>query len=155
MKIISKNLYEEYAKSHRAIWRWVAETGKEKRHWPGWFGNINRYPRYTSKHVPSHMHREVYVHCFACAVCTNLSCKNVCPIVSFRINENKTCAQFGGFYNLYKEAQSGVERKKYAKIIAELPWFKSEIYVKYIGVELYSFDIPEIEKAYGPLEFTY
>ena len=155
MKITSKNLYEEYAKSHRAIWRWVAETGKGKIYWPGWFGDLELYPRYTSKHIPSHLHGEVEADCFACAVRTKLSCKNGCPIVSFRINENKTCAQFGGFYNLYKGAESGVARKKYAKIIAELPWLKYEIYVKYIGVELYSFDIPEIEKAYGPLEFTY
>ena len=155
MQIISKNLYEERAKSHRAVWRWVAETGKEKCHWPGWYGNPHKYPRYVEKYVPSYLHEEIVSSCFACDVCAKVPCKNGCPIISFRIKDNKICAQVGGFYDLYREAKSDVKRKKYAKIIAELPWFQYEIYAKYIGVKIYSFDLPEIEKAYGPLEFKY
>ena len=155
MIIISKNLYEERAKSHRAIWRWVAETGKGKEYWPGWFGNLDRFPRYTIKTIPSYMHGEVASDCFACAVCAKVPCKNGCPIISFRIKDNMICAQAGGLHDLYKKSKSDVKRKKCAKTIAELPWLKYEIYVKYAGVELYSFDLPEIEKAYGPLEFTY
>ena len=155
MRIISKNLYEERAKSHSAMWRWVAEAGNSKEYWPGWFWNINRYTRYQSEYVPSHMHGEIEADCFACAVCAKVPCNNGCPIISLRTKDNKSCAQVGGLYDLYKESKSDVKRKKYARTIAELPWFTYEIYVKYAGVELYSFDLPEIEKAYGPLEFTY
>ena len=155
MIIISKNLYEERAKSHRAIWRWVAETGKGKKYWPGWFGSLYRFSRYTIKAIPSYMHGYMTFNCFACAVCADAPCKKGCPIISFRIKDNMICAQAGGLHDLYKKSKSDVTRKKCAKTIAELPWLKYEIYVKYAGVELYSFDLPEIEKAYGPLEFTY
>ena len=155
MIIISKNLYEERAKSHRAIWRWIAETEKSKGYWPGWYGNVDDIPDTYPEDVPSHMHGGIVSCCFACAVCANFRCKNGCPIISFRIKDNKSCAQVGGLYDLYQETQSYVKRKKYAKIMAELPWFTYEIYIKYLGVELYSFDLPEIEKAYGPLEFKY
>ena len=101
------------------------------------------------------MHGYMPYNCFACAVCAGTPCKNGCPIISFRIKDNMVCAQVGGLYDLYQESKSDVKRKKYARTIAELPWFTYEIYVKYAVVELYSFDLPEIEKAYGPLEFTY
>ena len=157
MRIISKPQYEEWAKSHRVLWCWVAETGKFKGMWPGWHGNLDLYPRYTGKYVPSYMHREIKNNCFACSICGRFSCKTGCPIIHFRIKENYPCSweHDNAYYNMWRSATNAREKEKYATLIAELPWFNYEIYEKYHGVELYSFDIVEIAKVYGPVEFTY
>ena len=148
MQIISKTRYEEWAKSHRVLWRWVAETGEFKNMWPGWYGNLDLYPRQTGKYVPSYMHREIKNNCFACSICGSLSCETGCPIIHFRIHDNAYC-------HMWMTAKTARKKKKYATLIAELPWFNYEIYEKYHGVELDSFDIVEIAKVYGPVGFTY
>ena len=75
---LSRSVYEEYAKSHRALWRWCAETGEYKHRYPGWFGNLNKYPRYTVKYISSYKHAHILNDCFACEIFD--SCFN-CPFV--------------------------------------------------------------------------
>ena len=174
---LSRSVYEEYAKSHRALWRWCAETGEYKHRYPGWFGNLNKYPRYTVKYISSYKHAHILNDCFACEianrnwdgmaeeVCDVHFCYTRCPIVGFRACGPRMLSMPGGCVNpiyglFYKYMTAKSENKtkmykKYALDIAELPWFEYEIYMKYLGVRLYDFDLVEIKNAYGSLEFKF
>lgn len=93
---------------HRALWRWLAETGEEyKSKWPGW----------KSQDF-------VWHKCFACESC-QCECEN-CPILwgeppkpesEYQCERNPDSP-----YYKWDMEEDPEERKRLAAIIAELPW---------------------------------
>lgn len=98
---------------HRALWRWLAETGsKWKREWPEWKHNGG-------------LVEEVKCLCFACYAMTECDDEfKRCPIrwaVEGNCNYGKS--EYKQWNCLMGDDSGDVdERKRIAAIIAELPW---------------------------------
>ena len=165
MRNLTREIYEEAAKSHRALWRWVADNPEKKK-----VGN----PNPKIKGLP--------FQCFACDV-KNIAngyiahstkvCRMLCPIINFRCGRNN-CAEVSEIsmnshdmyekarqkyhYKLFMERTSSCHLRdeviKYASLIAELPWFDYDYYLLTKDCLLYDFDI-EMAKQHRVVEFIY
>lgn len=85
-------------KLHREHWRWCKRTGKDKKDWPEW----ENYPN-------------ILYNCFLCEY-TQENCDK-CPLEW----NTESCLDVGSYYRRWLEAKTPRTRKKYAKLIAELP----------------------------------
>ena len=97
---------------HRALWRWLAETGKYKWEWPEWESNGGKIG-------------DVDEYCFACYERNvDIGCKDLCPIKwpYLKYKRGDECMQESSPYTAWCNAGTPCIRKKYAAIIAELPW---------------------------------
>lgn len=108
---------EELHALHKELWGWLAETGKEKKDWPGWmrkdvvfFVGEGRFDQ------------EEWNHCFACR-CALICCAN-CPLDFPNIPRDQECfcetegSPLDGWYS----AITKEEKMEYAAIIRDLPW---------------------------------
>ena len=165
MRKLTREIYEESAKSHRSLWRWVAENPEKKK-----------------SYHPNKKINELPFQCFACHI-RNVqigntehsvgSCRNHCPIINFRCGRNN-CAEYAeismNYHSLYEKARQKYhyeifigktenihirnEVVKYATLIAELPWFDYDYYVLLDNCLVYDFDI-EMAKQHRVVEFKY
>lgn len=120
MKKNSKHLH----KLHQELWRWCEETGVDKHSWPKW-----------------REHRS-WAYCFACeSAPTKINSLGVkykdctyCPI-TWGPQEKLTddglalCQQDGSPYDKWERATLDGDKekaKKYARIIAGMPWVEKE-----------------------------
>lgn len=94
---------ESNEKLFRRHWRWMAETGARfTHHWPEW------------KHNGGECHAENF--CFCCRDC-GIDCDD-CPVDW----GGEDCCDGRTLYMKWSEAKTPRTRKKYAALIAELPW---------------------------------
>ena len=165
MRKLTREIYEEAAKSHRALWRWVADNPEKKK---------SGHPNSKIKDLP--------FQCFACEIKNITSketlhsthqCKTFCPIINFRCGRNN-CAELPevsmNYYSLYEKARQEYHYElfvgrisawnlrneviKYASLIAELSWFDYDYYLLTKDCILYDFDI-EMAKQHRIVEFIY
>lgn len=115
MKIAKSN--EEL---HRELWGWLAETGKKKDEWPGWYGKDS-------------IEDAIGNRCFACneagwvEVNELLDCE-MCPIIWFTPLEfHGQCQKIDSPYRLWEKASSEEVRKYWAAIVRDLPWRSREV----------------------------
>lgn len=88
---------------HRALWTWLAKTGKDKSEWPEWEFNGGAI-------------EWTYNNCFACDECY-MKCDN-CPI-----DWGKWCCEeIGTPFRKWESGKTLFTKKKYAAVIAKLPW---------------------------------
>lgn len=105
--------------NHRASWRWVAKTGKDKERWPGW-DTLRNYSidGIICNADECRMARNNY--CFACGATE--SCEEHCPHCPIDWG-SKHCADEGTLYKQWCILKpSSPKAKKIAAQIAELPW---------------------------------
>ena len=94
-----------FIRMHRTLWKWLAETGKEKEDWPRW--------KYNGGDIKS-----VNSRCFACV--SNYLGYSGCDENCLFIWRNGHCYRYRSEYMLWKYAKT-IKRKKYwAKRIANL-----------------------------------
>ena len=166
MQKLTREFYEEYAKRHRMLWRWVSDNPtKRKKDHPDWLV-VNSLPH----------------QCFACEiknmqigkfppVHSAINCRKHCPIIEFRCGNNNCADSDSCLYSEYENYRHihrlNVENKhekaaqKYLKkvartayLIAELPWFDYDYYVLLDNCFVYDFDI-ERAKQHRVVEFRY
>ena len=165
MRKLTREIYEESAKSHRTLWRWLADNPEKKK-----------------SHHPNPKIKDLPFQCFACDIKNMLNrnnshfpgiCKTSCPIINFRCGRNN-CAEVEtvsiNYHNLYEKARqkyhyelfmcgtnythSRNEVVKYSSLVAELPWFDYDYYLLTKDCLLYDFDI-EMAKQHRIVEFIY
>ena len=128
MNKIKLTMTDELAeKNHRTLWNWAAETGK-----PKWMAPIlESLAEFCLDNITDRILNEVVdTDCFACGEAYwrarndkwrhGIICY-YCPITWGNADK---CTHLGSPYNSYFQATSKSKKKKYAAIIANLPWKK-------------------------------
>jgi len=116
---------ETAEQNHRKLWNWIAETGKHKSKSP-MMRTINKF-WFTDLLGPALL-ATVECDCFACGEAYGRSLKSMgtCRYCPIDWGKGKRCLETGSFYDKYRVAKTDAEKKKYALIIANLPWKRRE-----------------------------
>lgn len=128
MNKIKLTMTDELAeKNHRTLWNWTAETGK-----PKWMAPIlESLTVFCLDNITDRILNEVVdTDCFACGEAywrarnDKWRYGTVCCYCPIKWGNADKCTHRGSPYYLYFIAISKSEKKKYATIIANLPWKK-------------------------------
>jgi hypothetical protein len=112
MKLDPRNR-RQMIKLHRELWNWLYENPSKvsKLAWPRWVGQGGDIPM-------------VNCECFACHHSDSLDepCDNKrgCPLFRWGTSDH-TCIFVNSYYDKWTDAGTDKTRKKYAKLIRDLP----------------------------------
>lgn len=127
MNKIKLTMTDELAeKNHRTLWNWVAETGEHKHRAP----ISHSLDKFNYQGIlDGALLAANEVDCFACGEAyirgKNSDPRNNCKHCPINWNgRHGHCTDYDSPYIKYYEALTGEEAKKYAAIIANLPWKK-------------------------------
>lgn len=93
-------------KAHKKLWGWLAENPtKEKEDWPQWEPNGGNIPN-------------IFFLCFACSI----GYGDICPLTNIECAPSKPGMYCFSEFHRWTNAITPKSRRKYAKLIAEMPW---------------------------------
>jgi hypothetical protein len=105
-----KMTLDEAKELHYQLWDWLYQTGcNEKEEWPEWEENGGKI-------------RGVEAYCFVCEMTKTCETCPVDWVLTKRCCEAEWAGDKSGYFTLWCTALSTKLRKKYAKIIRDLPW---------------------------------